>query len=89
MTTRRKRLDNVADPTGRVDVALYRMACIAADRIEAEQGIVGLREHVLPLVEDLILKNVPAQNLLPRELTALIKVCELNRTRAQRDGRQA
>jgi hypothetical protein len=78
-----RRLANVEDRSGRVDVALYRMACVAAYRLEREQGIVGLREHVLPLVEDLILKNVPAQNLLPRELTALIKVCELNRARSQ------
>lgn len=80
-TARRKRLDNVADRTGRVDVALYRLAAVAAERLEQEQGIVGLREHILPLVEDLILRHVPAENLMPRELTAVIKLCELNRDR--------
>jgi hypothetical protein len=77
-----KSLANVQDPAGRVDVALYRMACAAADRLEKEQGILGLREHVLPLLEQAIAKHIPAKNFLPKEmevLQAFMKICELNR----------
>jgi hypothetical protein len=68
-----------ADPTGRVDVALYRLAGRLMERLEREQGVQGLREHILPLVEDLIRQNVPVENMLPQEIQALVKICELNR----------
>jgi hypothetical protein len=75
------RLANVQDPQGRVDVALYRLASKAIERLELEQGLVGMREHVLPIIEDAILRNFPAENLIPREIQAVLKVCELNRGR--------
>lgn len=84
MRKQRIRLSNVADPQGRVDVALYRVASRVIDRLEAEQGVAGLREHVLPILEDAISQHIPAENLIPRELRALIKVCELNRGRGER-----
>ena len=76
-----RRLGNVRNPQGRIDVLLYQLVSRGMERIEREQGLVGIREHVLPIVEDAILQNVPAQNLIPREVAALLKVCELNRQR--------
>ena len=77
----RRRLANVANREGRLDVLLYQIVSHAAERLEREQGLTGIREHLLPIVEDVILAHVPAGNLIPREITALIKVCELNRAR--------
>lgn len=76
---RRTRLANVEDRQGRVDVALYQLVSRAVDRLETEQGLLGIREHVLPILEDAIMHNVPAENMIPREIQALLKVCELNR----------
>lgn len=76
---RRTRLsDFVEDPSGRVDVALYRMADRVIHKLETEQGVAGLREHALPILEDLILKNVPAENMIPAEIRALLNICRLN-----------
>ena len=75
-------LSDVENRQGRLDVALYRLVDRAMERIETEQGIQGLREHILPIVEDALLRNVPGENLLPRELaivSAVLKVCALNR----------
>lgn len=83
MKTRRRRLQSVADPQGRLDVLLYQLAVQAADRLEQEQGIVGLREHALPILEDFILANVPNHCLIPREIGALLRVCELNCAKAR------
>lgn len=76
---RTTRLAEVQDRTGRIDVALYRIADRTFERLEQEQGVLGLREHVLPIVEDLITQNIPAENMIPREIQALINICELNR----------
>jgi hypothetical protein len=80
-TKNRSELANVPDPQGRIDVMLYQLAARVMQRLEVEQGLVGLREHVLPIVEDAILAHVPQQNLIPREIAGLIRVCELNRKR--------
>lgn len=77
------RLADVPDRQGRIDVALYRIADRLVNRLEREQGVVGLRENLLPIVEDAIRAHVPAENLIPREIQALLKICELNRN-AQR-----
>ena len=75
---KRIRLAEVPDPRGRVDVALYRIADRLTARLEAEQGLTGLRENVLPIVEDAILRHIPAENLIPREIDALLEICRLN-----------
>jgi hypothetical protein len=75
---KRTKLNEVQNAQGRADVALYRLAELVCQRVESEQGVSGLREHVLPIVEDVIVRNVPAVNLIPREIQALLKVCELN-----------
>lgn len=79
MSTRR--LGNVRNPEGRLDVLLYQLANRGLERLERDQGLAGLRENLLPLVEDAILQHVPGSNLLPREITALLKVLEMNQRR--------
>lgn len=79
---RRVGLANVPNPQGRVDVMLYQLISRAVERLEREQGLVGVREHMLPIVEEAILKNVPGRNLIPQEIAAVLKVCELNRRQA-------
>lgn len=81
MKHRKRRLQNVADPQGRLDVLLYQLAVRTAERLEREQGIVGLQEHVLPLIEDAILAHVPQQSLIPREIAAMLRVCEMNKAK--------
>jgi hypothetical protein len=78
---KRVRLAEVANPEGRVDVLLYQIVSRVVDRIEQDKGLVGLREYVLPIVEDAIVQSLPARNLIPREIAAVLKVCELNRGR--------
>jgi hypothetical protein len=86
---RRKRsLGQVEDPRGRVDVALYRLAESGLARLEQEQNLVGLRENVLPILEDWISRNLPAENLIPREIQAVLKICQLNQRRGISDGHQ-
>ena len=80
---KRRTLTNVPDPQGRLDVLLYQFVARAADRLERERGIVGLREHLLPVVEEVILAHVPQRSLIPRELAAVLKVCEANRIKAR------
>lgn len=75
---KRVRLSQVENPAGRVDVALYRIADRLMGRLESEQGLAGLRENLLPIVEDVIQKNVPPENMIPREIQAVLKVCALN-----------
>lgn len=79
MSTRR--LGKVTNPQGRLDVLLYQLVSRTMERIERERNVVGICEHVLPIVEELICANVPARNLIPRELAAVMRVCELNRRR--------
>ena len=75
----RKRLSDVAQRQGRVDVLLYQVVNRVAERLERERGLVGLREHVLPIVEEVISENVSPRNAIPRELQGLLKFWELNR----------
>jgi hypothetical protein len=79
MSTRR--LGNVRNPEGRLDVLLYRLASRAVERVEREQGIAGLCENLLPIVEQAIMMHVPGRNLIPREISALLRVYELNQGR--------
>ena len=79
MSRRRTSLADVEDRTGRVDIALYEVVGRLMDRLKNEQGVVGLREHVLPIVEEIIMRSVSAENMIPREIEALMKVCALNR----------
>lgn len=80
---KKRTLSDVEDPAGRVDVALYRIADRLMGRLEQEQGVVGLREHVLPIVEQAISQHVPAENLIPAEIQAILNVCRLNQGRAK------
>lgn len=77
MSTRR--LGRVQNPQGRLDVLLYQLVSRTMERLERERNVVGIREHLLPIVEELIQANVPARNLIPREIAAVLRVCELNR----------
>lgn len=68
------RLNNVRNTQGRADVLLYRLVERLMGRIEATEGLTGLREHVLPLIEEAIADRMPAQNVIPRELRALMGI---------------
>lgn len=78
---RRQPLARVSNPAGRLDVALYRACERVAEKLEREQGILGLREHVLPIVERSIVQHLPAHNVIPREVAELVRFFELNRRR--------
>lgn len=80
MKRRVGRLAN-ANPQGRLDVLLYQLANRGLERIERDQGLSGLREHLLPIVHDAILANVPGTNLIPREIAALLRVVQINQGR--------
>ena len=71
-------LAKVANRQGRLDVLCYQLAERWMERLEAERGLIGLREHLLPLVEAAILAKVPAENMIPPELRTLIILCEQN-----------
>lgn len=73
------RLNNVRNPQGRADVLFYRLAERLMGQLEAQQGITGLREHVLPLIEELIADRMPAANVIPRELQALMNIRRIPR----------
>lgn len=79
MSTRR--LGKVQNPVGRLDVMLYRLAHRTMERIEQEQGLAGLCENILPIVEQVIVRHVPGRNLIPDEISALMRVYELNQGR--------
>lgn len=74
---RRRTLGN-ANPQGRLDVLLYQLAQRWMEQIEAERGLVGLREHLLPMVEKTIVSRVPAENLIPCELRSCLMLLEQN-----------
>lgn len=76
MKTKRIKLANVANVTGRVDVAAYRIAERLMANLE-RQGAVGLRERLLPIVEQAIAQNVPKR--IPAELLAIVQVFMDNR----------
>lgn len=68
------RLNNVRNPQGRADVLVYRLAERWMAQLESQHGITGLREHLLPLVEQIIADRVPAGNVIPRELRAVMNI---------------
>ena len=78
MPRKKRSLGDVQDSRGRVDVALYRMAQHTLRRLENEQGLVGLQENILPILESLIAQNVPAENLIPAEIQALMRIIAAN-----------
>lgn len=67
-------LNNVRNAQGRADVLVYRLAERWMAQLEAEQGLVGVREHLLPIVEEIIANRVPAGNVIPKELRALMNI---------------
>ena len=71
-------LANVQNRQGRVDVLLYQLAERWMAQLEAERGLVGLREHLLPMVEQAIAMRVPDENMIPQELRSLMILCEQN-----------
>lgn len=75
---KRRSLVNVRNRHGRVDVLLYRLAERWMEQIEAQRGLAGLRQHILPLVEAAIVARVPAGNMIPIELRSLLMLCEQN-----------
>lgn len=75
---KRTSLAKVANCQGRVDVLFYQLAERWMERLEGERGLVGLREQLLPLVEAAIVARVPAGNMIPQELRALMILCEQN-----------
>lgn len=77
----KKTLADVRNPEGRLDVLLYQIAGRWIDHLERERGLVGIREHVLPLVEEMIRENLPSRNVIPREVGAALKVYQSNRRR--------
>jgi hypothetical protein len=73
------RLSKVTNREGRLDVLLYEIAGRMMDRLERQQGLTGIRENLLPIVEQAIAASVPGHNLIPPELRAFLKVYEMNR----------
>jgi hypothetical protein len=76
---KKRRLGNVDDRTGRLDVLLYQLASRGLTRLEREQGLAGLCENLLPIVEDAIIQHVPGRNLIPREIVAVLRIYQANR----------
>jgi hypothetical protein len=74
-------LAKVKNATGRVDVAAYRIAERLMEKLERERGLVGIRERLLPIVENAIQESLPIGNVLPAELLAILNVCMDNRGR--------
>lgn len=80
--SKRTRLSEVTNPQGRVDVALYRIADRVMMRLETQQGLTGLRENFLPIIERAIVQNIPAENLIPPEIQAVLSVLNQGRRTA-------
>jgi hypothetical protein len=57
-----------ANPTGRLDVAAYRMAERLMGHLEKHSGIIGLCEHLLPMVESAIVDTLPGRSVIPPEV---------------------
>lgn len=77
-------LAKVTNPTGRIDVAAYRVAERVLEQLERERGIAGLRDHFLPVIEGAIVDSLPARNLIneiPEEVQAIFHVWLENRRR--------
>lgn len=78
---RKHGLSEVMNPEGRLDVFVYQMVGRLMDRAERDTGFTGFREHLLPIVEQAIVANLPARNVLPPEISAALKVYQSNRRR--------
>lgn len=74
----KRSLSQAKDPQGRLDVLLYQLAGRVMERVERDRGLVGIRENLLPIVEQAIVQIVPRENMIPREIRALVKVCQQN-----------
>ena len=59
-----------ANPQGRIDVLAYRLAERCMEQMEAERGLAGLRQAMLPLVETVIAERFPAE--MPQEFQGLL-----------------
>jgi hypothetical protein len=68
-------------PQGRIDVFLYRMAERGLEQFEREHGLIGYRDRILPIVEQLLLQYMPAHNVLPREFVNLLELAQLHQVR--------
>jgi hypothetical protein len=71
-------LSKVTNREGRLDVLLYEAAGKLMDRLERQNGLTGIREHLLPIIEQAILEGVPGRNVIPPELRPLFRVYALN-----------
>jgi hypothetical protein len=76
----RRRTQSLANvpPQGRLDVFLYRMVERGMEQIEREHGLVEFRSRILPMVEQLICRYMPAYSVLPKEFQELWSFVELN-----------
>ncbi len=68
------------DPSGRLDVLVYRLGQRLIEGLEKKQGLQGIWQNAEPHIQDLIKEYMPVS--LPKEVTSLLKVIELN-TRAK------
>ena len=75
-------LSSIRNRQGRLDVLLYQFAELWMERLEAG-GLVGLRQHLLPMIEDAIVRRVPAGNVIPPEFRTLMILCAENARRAR------
>ena len=75
---KRRSLRNVTSTHGRADVLFYRLAERYMETIESQHGLVGLREHLLPIVEDVIVERFPPENLIPSELRSMVQLLDQN-----------
>lgn len=69
------------NPEGRLDVLLYQFVGRLMDKAERDSGMTGFREHLMPIVEQAIVQNLPGRNVIPPELAAALKVYQANRRR--------
>ena len=74
------KLCKVTNREGRLDVLLYEAAGKLMDRLE-RQGLTGIRQNLLPIIEQAILEGVPGRNLIPLELRPLLRVYMQNNRR--------
>lgn len=72
-------LAKVANPAGRFDVLLYRLAGRLMEQLERERGLIGIRDDLLPIVEQAIVENISGRQVIPPELQALWSVYAQNR----------
>lgn len=70
-----------SNPEGRLDVLLYQFVDRLMEKAEKHHGLNGIREHLLPIVEQAIIQNLPGRNLIPPEIAAALKVYQANRRR--------